>query len=147
MTIRAGLVAAFLLAGCGSDKPVITFDVDQCDFCLMTISDRAYAAAATDAGGRTARFDAIECLAGWVAAQDQPAREIWVTDAGPDTLIPAAAAAFHRDPGGSPMGSGWIASRRENAPAGSIGWDSLLTVVSAEGMPKPGLPPATRNAP
>ncbi len=140
MIVRTRLLALALLAGCAPSVPVIAVDVDQCHFCRMIISDARHAAAAIDAGGRTVRFDSIECLAGWVAASDQPPRQVWVTDAGATALIPAGEAAFRRDPAGSPMAGGWMAERREAAAPGAIDWDSLQAVVAAEGMPAPGLP-------
>lgn len=140
MTRRGWLLLACCLAGCAPAVPVISLDADACDFCRMVISDGRHAAAAIDAGGRTVRFDSIECLAGWYAAQDRPPREAWVTDAG-GGLIPAAEAAFHRDPSGSPMGRDWVAGRLAVAPAGAISWDSLQVVASAEGMPEAGLAP------
>jgi len=141
--MRGRLALVALLAACAPSVPAITLDLDACAFCRMIISDARHAAAAIDAGGRTVRFDSIECLAGWVAAEEAPPREVWVTDAAADTLIPVAAAAFRRDPAGSPMGGGWVAERRDAAPAGAIGWDSLQVVVAAEGMPAAGLPAGT----
>ncbi len=138
--MRTRLLAVLLLAGCVPAAPVITFDVDQCRFCRMIISDARHAAAAIDAGGRTVRFDSIECLAGWVAAEDVAPREAWVTDAADGTLIAVADAAFRQDVAGSPMAGGWVAGRRAAAPAGAIGWDSLQVVVAGAGLPAPGLP-------
>jgi copper chaperone NosL len=102
---------ALLVAACGGGPPPIAWGSDACDFCRMTITDRRFAAAAITATGRTVRFDALECLAGWEAAQPRPPRAVWVTDAThPGTLIPAAGAEFYRAGAVSaPMGQGFIA--------------------------------------
>lgn len=131
------LLLGLLAAACRPGPPAIAFDMDECRFCRMIISDERYAAAATTAGGRTVRFDSIECLAGWVMAETESPRAVWVTDAArPGTLMPAAEASFRRDTvASSPMAGGWIAEA--NGRAG-IGWDSLLVVVRAEGaLPVP----------
>jgi copper chaperone NosL len=105
------LVALVAIAGCQSGPPAIAWNSDGCDFCRMTISDRQYAAAATTATGRTVKFDAIECLAGWTAAQTSAPKAIWVTDAeAPGSLIPVESARFFRAASGrSPMGKGFVA--------------------------------------
>ncbi len=141
MRFRPWLAIAWCLVGCAPSVPVIALDLDACDFCRMVISDGRHAAAAIDAGGRTVRFDSIECLAGWFAAQERPPRDAWVTDADGGELIPVAEARFHRDPSGSPMGRGWVADRAEAARPGAITWDSLQVVAAGEGMPRAGLAP------
>lgn len=127
------VVTVLLLAACSSAPPEIAIDLDECRFCRMIISDARFAAAAETSTGRTVRFDSIECLAGWVLAEDQLPRAVWVTDASrPGTLVPAAEARYSRDGKiSSPMGMGWIAM--VDADAAAISWDSLLVVVRAEG--------------
>lgn len=121
-------------AGCGTGVPQVALDLDACDYCRMIVSDARYAAAATTASGRTVRFDSVECLASWVASQDEAPRAMWVTDvASPGALIPVHEALFHRDPArGSPMGRGWQGSVAGTAPASAVTWEVLLTTVRAE---------------
>ena len=133
--LLAILLASALASACArkparEEAPTIALDIDECRFCRMIISDARFAAAAETSTGRTVRFDSIECLAGWVLAEDQPPRAVWVTDAAqPGRLIPATEAQFSRERGtSSPMGMGWIA-----ASEGGITWDSLLVVVRHEG--------------
>lgn len=147
MTRRALVVAALViaggLAGCGGGPPAIAWNADACDFCRMTISERRFAAAATTATGRTVRFDAIECLAGWVIAQPEGPRAIWVTDAEvPGTLIPVDDARFFRAAAGrSPMGKGFIAvAASRDLPLmaakygeGPLTWDQIRVIVQREG--------------
>ena len=147
MTRRDLVVAAMMsvawLAGCGGGPPEIAWNTDACDFCRMTISERQYAAAATTAAGRTVRFDAIECLAGWVKAQPREPRAIWVTNAeAPGTLIPVDHARFFRSMSGhSPMGKGFIAvAATRDLPQmaakygeGPLSWDQIRVLVEREG--------------
>ena len=137
------LVIAAGLTGCGGGPPEIAWNSETCDFCRMTISERRFAAAATTATGRTVRFDAIECLAGWVLAQPQGPRAIWVTDAErPGTLIPVDNARFFRLASGhSPMGKGFIAvAATRDLPLmaakygeGPLTWDQIRVIVRREG--------------
>ena len=134
------LVAVAALLGCGQGTPAIAYDVDACDFCRMTISDQRFGAVARTAGGRLMHFDSIECLAGWITAQDDPPREIWVTDAGaPGVLIPIGKARFHRATvGRSPMGRGYMAvaaTRPVTARDGAeLSWSDVLAEVRREGV-------------
>lgn len=135
------LLAALLpLPACAHGAPGIRFDLDGCEHCRMTISDRRYAAAATTAGGRTVRFDSIECLAAWVAGAAEAPRALWVTDAmAPGTLVALAAVRFHRGaPGSSPMGMGFIAVDAEQGTTPWDGpvlsWQDVTAAVATEGL-------------
>jgi copper chaperone NosL len=131
MRVALMLVLA-LVAACGGGTPDIAFDLDECRYCRMIISDDRFAAAATTAEGRTVRFDSIECLAGWVIAQEDSPRAVWVTIAdAPGKLVPVTEARFRQDEDGrSPMGKGWYADE----PGGAgISWDSLLVQVRSDG--------------
>lgn len=127
--------------GCASGLPEITYDLDECHYCRMIISDTRYGAAAVTASGRPVHFDSIECLVAWTASGEAPPRGMWVTDAGrPGTLIATSEAVFHRNAAvSSPMGRGWQAGT--HTPAG-IGWDSLATLVRVEVEPTPATPAA-----
>jgi copper chaperone NosL len=141
---RALLLLLGALVACGGGPPAIAYDSDNCDFCRMTISDRRFATAATTATGRTVHFDAVECLAGWVAAQDEAPRAVWVTDAShPGTLIPVADAEFYRASAGrSPMGNGYVALARSadrsaaglEAAEGPFTWQQVREAVAREGL-------------
>ena len=137
------LMALALVAGCSAGPPAIAWGTDNCDFCRMTITDERYAAAAITATGRTVRFDAIECLAGWVAAQEKPPRSLWVTDIShPGGLIPVAEAHFYRGTGShSPMGGGLVATAAGTDSsgtgaalgAGPLSWEDVRELVRQEG--------------
>jgi len=118
----AAVMGANWIAGCASGPPTLAYDVDECAFCRMTISDRRFGAAARSATGRTVRFDSIECLAGWVEAEPDAPRALWVTDAMvPGELVPISTVRFHlAAPGTSPMGRGYIAVASTH---GATPWD------------------------
>ncbi len=75
------LIAVLGLISCAPATPSIAWDVDNCDYCRMTVSDQRFGAAAITSGGRTLHFDSIECLAAWASAQPKPPRELWIADA------------------------------------------------------------------
>ena len=52
-----------LFVACGeSEVPKIKFNVDQCDYCRMNISDGKFAAALITKKGRTYKFDDLSCM-------------------------------------------------------------------------------------
>jgi len=135
------LLAALLpLPACAQGAPSVSFDLDSCAHCRMTISDRRYAAAATTAGGRVMRFDSIECLAAWVAKAAEAPKALWVTDAmTPGVLVALATVRFHRGaPGSSPMGMGFIAVGADHGTTPWDGpvltWNDVTAAVATEGL-------------
>lgn len=128
------LLVVLTMGGCAPHAPEIALDLDECRFCRMIIADDRFAAAATTSGGRTVRFDSIECLAGWVLAEEEPPRAVWVSDREhPGALIPAAEARFVRDTTlATPMRGGWQGFAIDHAPAGAIVWDSVVALVRLE---------------
>lgn len=128
------------LVACSPGSPEIAYDLDSCNFCRMTISDQRFGAAARSAGGRLMHFDSIECLAGWVAVQETPPRDVWVTDAmAPGVLVPVATVRFHRAaPGTSPMGRGFVAvgAHRTTTPWDGpvLSWAEVRAEVAREGV-------------
>ncbi len=80
----AALLAALLLSGCSTPKPVpIVIGQDLCAFCEMLISDPGYPAQLVTKTGKAYKFDSIECLLAFVhdgpVARDQ-VHSMWVTD-------------------------------------------------------------------
>ncbi|MCC6930801.1 MAG: nitrous oxide reductase accessory protein NosL [Gemmatimonadaceae bacterium] len=91
-------LGAALLAGCQRDRgprPLIVGE-DSCDFCKMAISDTRYGAEVRTTTGRIVTFDAVECLAGYVAQAGDTARfeGIWVADFNGSGMVPATDARF-----------------------------------------------------
>jgi copper chaperone NosL len=134
------MIAVATLMSCAPAAPSVAWDVDECDFCRMTVSDRRFGAAAVTSGGRTVHFDSIECLAAWVDAQPASPRSIMIADAAsPGTLLPVEALRFHRTAvGTSPMGKGFVAVARTAGvtpwDGAILSWDEVRAAVAQEGM-------------
>jgi len=134
------LIAVAGLMSCAPAAPDITWDVDECDYCRMTVSDKRFGSAAVTANGRTVHFDSIECLAAWVDAQPSAPRAVVIADASaPGTLLPVAELRFHRTAvGKSPMGKGFVAVARSAGPTPWDGpvltWVEVRAAVAREGM-------------
>lgn len=81
------VVLTLWLAGCGQpdgERPAtIAWDRDTCEYCRMTISDRAFAAQAwVGAQHRHFVFDDVGCLVNWLHTNGVAASEtrLWVAD-------------------------------------------------------------------
>ena len=136
------MATAFFMpsAACGNRHPSIAFDIDSCEYCRMTISDRRHGAAARTGTGRIVRFDSIECLARW-SRSEGAAKAMWVVDASnPGTLISLEAAEIRRA-ASSPMrlrtdsdDSGGLVAVSRSAdtsdwPGGVVTWADVLGEV------------------
>lgn len=110
MTTRLALQLAVLAsAACtgGSGPRPIVLGEDSCAFCRMAITDVRYGGEVRTATGRVHTFDAVECLAGFVAAAGDSARfdGVWVSDFEGGPMLDARKALYVQ--GGSlhsPMG-------------------------------------------
>ncbi|NJW53245.1 nitrous oxide reductase accessory protein NosL [Salinimicrobium oceani] len=56
------LLIIFLVQSCSKETRPIAYGKDACDFCQMTIVDRAYAAQTVSEKGKQSKYDAIECM-------------------------------------------------------------------------------------
>jgi len=140
-------LAALLLAACSVEPQPIHLGSEECSHCRMVISDRQFTAQALTAKGRAFKFDAIECLAGWVRGDDAvPAADLhslWVADfADPEAWLPAEGAVFLKSPDvRSPMGAGLTAhasaeaARRVQADVGGeiLTWSEVVALAERQG--------------
>jgi copper chaperone NosL len=103
------LLTTTLFYGCGAEPQPIAYGEDQCSYCSMTIVDRQHAAEAVTLKGRVYKFDAIECLVGYVEAEggDSAFAHLLVTDyADPGELVDAPTSTYLISPNiPSPMGA------------------------------------------
>lgn len=60
----------FLLMACGKNAQPINYGSDGCDFCRMTIVDKAHAAQLVTSKGKNFKFDAIECMVHYLNEQE-----------------------------------------------------------------------------
>jgi copper chaperone NosL len=103
---QLALVAALGCAGGSGPRPIVLGE-DSCAFCRMAITDARYGGELRTSTGRVHTFDAVECLAGFVAAAGDSARfdGVWVSDFEGGPMLDAQAAVYLQ--GGSlhsPMG-------------------------------------------
>lgn len=115
------LAACMLVLGCGSSPRQLVAG-DPCEFCRMAITDTRFGGQVILSTGRTRSFDAVECLAGYLATGADSARiaDVLVSDFESGQLVDAATAVFVRDATvASPMGRSVIALAG-GAPAEAI---------------------------
>ena len=83
----------FLAASCSVKERPISYGMDDCDYCKMTIMDHRYGAELVTQTGKVYTFDAAECLIDYLyhnEAVSQDALLLLVTSyTEPDTLIDA----------------------------------------------------------
>ncbi len=109
---RLGFIFIFLtfLSSCSTSPKPIDFDVDNCDFCQMTISDQRFGAELVTKKGRIYKFDDLHCLKGFLNEKEVKAEDVasnWVVDfAQPSVLIAITESFFvQNEQFKSPMGS------------------------------------------
>ncbi len=58
------LLSTIVLIGCGTRGPApINYGTDLCDYCDMTIADKAFGTEMVTTKGKILKYDSIECLA------------------------------------------------------------------------------------
>ncbi len=63
-SILLTLFSAVVLTGCGVRGPApINYGTDLCDYCDMTIADKAFGTELVTTKGKILKYDSIECLA------------------------------------------------------------------------------------
>ncbi|MCM2272422.1 MAG: nitrous oxide reductase accessory protein NosL [candidate division Zixibacteria bacterium] len=137
------IVLFFALGGCSASGPTpIIYGTDLCDYCDMTIADKAFGSELVTKKGKVFKFDSIECLAAAEAVGDHAASEIdsrWVTDfhnAG-IFLNSESALLVASDRQKSPMGVGLVAvadrSRADQLIAAKggklVNWEETMQLV------------------
>lgn len=92
------LILSLSWIACTPEIVPIDYGADNCDNCMMTISDQRYGAELLTQKGKAYKFDAIECLAAFhidPANTELEVHSIWITDfSSPGTLIDAKQATF-----------------------------------------------------
>lgn len=128
----AGLT--LLLTGCGGDPatgPVeVTWDRDNCDRCVMALSDRHHSAQVR--GGKHHKpytFDDIGCALLWLEEQpwrDDPATEIWVNNYHDGSWLNAREAQYVKVTH-TPMNYGF--SAQPEAGNNSVGFEEMRSAI------------------
>ena len=133
------ILILFLLFSCGSkEAQPIKLNVDNCDFCGMSIADGKYAAEVITEKGRAYKFDDISCMMKYCKENsDTKMGAYFVNDFAQDNVLIPTNAAFFLSGGAiqSPMRGGIIAfSKKADAKemaikleAEPITWKAILS--------------------
>lgn len=137
------LVAVVSLSSCAADGPrALVTGADECAQCRMMITDARFGGEVVSRTGRVLTFDAIECLAAYVATADTNAlRGVWVSDfEHPGTWLSASTAVYIEGAAiGSPMGRSLLALAPGVAPERAVAryggrardWNAVLRGIAA----------------
>ena len=113
------IALAVFLSGCNNEPQAITYGVDLCQHCKMTIMDKKFGAELINKKGKTLKFDSGECMVSYMKTdKDFVAAQILVINyANPEELIGADKSFFlHGGNVNSPMGGQLAAFKtREDA--------------------------------
>jgi copper chaperone NosL len=111
------ILVLFLLFSCGSkEAQPIKINVDNCDFCGMSIADGKYAAEVITEKGRAYKFDDISCMMNYCKENSNTKMGAYfVNDFTQDNVLIPAETAFFLSGGAiqSPMRGGIIAFSNE----------------------------------
>ena len=145
MTARAILAISLVVSmSCTRGPRPLVAGEDSCDYCRMTITDPRYGGQVVTSRGRVLSFDAVECLASYVAEGEPSAiRSIHVADYRSGRMVQAGEAVFVRGKLQSSMGQGYVAFRASESLAAIrsefggdvLRWNDVLAdvrTVSAE---------------
>ncbi|MCK6604704.1 MAG: nitrous oxide reductase accessory protein NosL [Ignavibacteriaceae bacterium] len=132
-----------LLAGCSKDPEEIRLNFDDCYSCRMTISEEKFAAQLITTGGKSLKFDAVECLidASRETALEGKIAALYVRDYNSSEWIDAFKAFYVKDSSfNSPMGLDAAAfklkaaAESEAAARGGriLNWQNLRLVQAGE---------------
>ena len=111
MNARAALAITLAVSlSCARGPRALVVGEDSCDYCRMTITDPRYGGQVVTSRGRVLTFDAVECLASYVAeTPSSEIRSVHVSDYRTRAMVSAEEAAFVRGALNSPMGQGLAA--------------------------------------
>lgn len=119
-SILLTLLSTIFLAGCGARGPVpIIYGTDLCDYCDMTIADKAFGTELVTTKGKILKYDSIECLAAaeYERGSDADIHSRWTTDFNNpgQFLATDQAIIVATDRQKSPMGIGLVAVSSRSA--------------------------------
>lgn len=118
--VLVGLLAAACSTPPTSGPPEIAYGEQECAGCRMIVSEARYAAAIETADGELMVFDDLACLLDWTRGRDTETIRAWVHDVDDESWLEAERAVYGLEPGRiTPMGSGWTARARVDAPDGA----------------------------
>ncbi len=134
------LLCLLAIAGCKPAPRPLDIGADQCEYCLMTVSDERYGGEIVLSTGKVLPFDSVECLAAYLLENAADVHSLWVVDyAQPGALLPVEEATFlHSDALRSPMGLNLTAVNPEAAAQMDVegqwmDWEEVMDLVRTRG--------------
>lgn len=90
------LIILFVVIGCSKNPEPIRYGKDTCYYCKMAIVDRVHAAEIVTNKGKIYKYDAIECMVGFLNDFDNSKVKLFLTNEYlvPEKLIDATKATF-----------------------------------------------------
>lgn len=108
-----------LFSSCNNEPQAITYGIDLCQLCKMTIMDKKFGAVLMNKKGKALKFDSGECMVAYMAANKnfKVDKTLIINYANPEELIDADKSFFlHGGNINSPMGGQLAAFKtREDA--------------------------------
>lgn len=130
------LLIPFFLWSCSTEPKPIAYGKEACDFCEMTIVDRAFSAQAVSKKGKQFKYDAIECMVKDLHDHsDAMSIELVADYTEPGHMIQVEEAIFIiNDSLNSPMGANLAAMKKGSSIASSKStdayfWSELITYL------------------
>jgi copper chaperone NosL len=119
------LIPVLMLASCSGGPVPIEYGTDECNHCRMVIMDHRYGAEIVLETGKALKFDAIECMVGYLKKDimdHEEGYQVLITDFGdPGNLVDARLSFFLHSKGlPSPMGLFLTAFSTETAAQNAL---------------------------
>lgn len=121
---------------CSTEPKLIAYGEDSCDYCEMTIVDKAFSAQSVSEKGKQFKYDAIECMVKDLHDRSSEMAIQQVADfSQPGTMLPVEKAIFIvNDSINSPMGANLAAVAKESSiaeakSAETYYWNDLVTYL------------------
>ncbi len=147
--ITSALAAASGLTACEPKPEAIDWGKEECAHCKMNIADKRFAAQLLTTKGKAYKFDAIECLAGYINDKKIAKADIhslWVMDYdNPGTFLTAQKSFFLQSPQfQSPMSlnlaafanSKAVQAAQQKSGGKELYWDGVRLLVAKEWTPE-----------
>lgn len=139
------IMSGVTFSSCSIQPEEITYGKEECSHCKMTIADNKFAAQLMTQKRKVFKFDAIECMAGYMIEQSVKKEDVagmWVNDfSKPGEFIPAEKSWYvQSDKIPSPMGlslSAYSSKANAEKTISSFGgqlmyWDGIKLLVAKE---------------
>lgn len=143
--INLTLLILFFIIGCNPKPKEITYGIDACEYCKMTIVDPKWGAELVTNKGKAYKFDVVECMVAYYLTEikdKNTVHSLWTINfLEPKTFLDAKTAFYIRTREfQSPMGLNVISLKNERELSRLplkqeyeiLNWDSVVKAVEQE---------------